>query len=105
MFDSLMTQSFSLYEKTQSTEKGKVIDQWDFLGTYNGRFDPMPKTLVFQNGKQSWVQASNFFCRSNVPIKESERVEIDGVMYDVLSVSDVFSAGHHKECVLERVNR
>lgn len=105
-FTHLMTTEFEVLKKTSARSGAVVEETWASDGSkYFGRYDPLPATLALLNDKQTYLQESNFYCSSAVPVEEGDRITFNSVVFDVLSVVEPFDANHHFEILIERTGR
>lgn len=80
---------------------GGYEDTWQFNEATEGYLDQMSANEVLATEKLGELADSIFICfDTDIDIKRTDRMEIDGKQYDVRDIDNPMHMGHHLEITL-----
>lgn len=87
---------FTLFSVSETQTNGRLVRSYteNITEFYCAIFTPSTTVTVSQ-GKRQFVVEKNLYCVVEVPIKNGDYVEVMGVKFDVVSVSNTNNLNHH----------
>ena len=101
MIEKYFTDSFDIKSETTSKFNGVAKTTYTTSTGKKGKIDPLTTAIVYQNGSDRVIISHKLFTFANTSVKEKDIIIYGGKEFNVISVLNPFSKGHHLEVLLE----
>lgn len=104
--ENYLTQTITVLRRVQGTvnEYGEASETWPTLTTIVGVIQPKSGNVSRQDNGEQITSTHRLYCLAGANIHQGDRVQLDSVVYQVLSVTDAAARAHHYQCDLRVVN-